>query len=171
MDDSTRKALAEGLAEGIRTERTGQHFYRMASRATEDEKGTEVFDRLAEEEHEHETFLTAHLKSLQERGELDAAAVLGRAAELSGDNPVFSDAVKARAGRAHAEMSALGVGIQIELSSMRFYRDQTEKAPSEDARTFFEALAEWESVHYHGLLRAQEDLKEDYWSAGGFAPF
>lgn len=32
-------------------------------------------------------------------------------------------------------------------------------------------LAEWESGHYEALTRQQEELKEDYWSAGGFSPF
>jgi rubrerythrin len=171
MDEKTKKSLAEGLMQAIETERFGQHFYRMAAGSVEDEKGREVFTTLAEEEESHEAFLKAHYRSLLEKGELDAGASLGVKADLSGDNPIFSDKVRARAGTAHAEMTALGIGVQIELSSVLFYKDLAQRAPSKEARDFFQALADWESAHYHALLRQQEALKEDYWSAGGFAPF
>lgn len=171
MDDATKTSLLEGLGKAIETERTGQHFYRLVAGAVADEKGRAVFATLAAEEESHEAFLKAHYRSLLESGALDAAATLGPRAGLEGDNPIFSEQVKARAGAAHAEMTALSIGIQIELSSVQAYRDQAAKAPSAEARAFFQELADWESVHYHALLRQQEALKEDYWSAGGFAPF
>ena len=50
-------------------------------------------------------------------------------------------------------------------------RDQAEATDDPDAKAFFGQLADWESGHYHALLQQQETLKEDYWAAGGFAPF
>jgi hypothetical protein len=38
-------------------------------------------------------------------------------------------------------------------------------------KAFLESLAEWESTHYHALLRQQESLRELYWAESGFAPF
>ena len=171
MDDKTKKSLTEGLLQAIETERYGQHFYRMAAGSMEDEKGRQVFTTLAEEEAGHEAFLKAHYRSLLETGALAEGAALGAQADLSGENPIFSERVRARAGAAHAEMTALGIGVQIELSSVLHYKDQAQRAPSEEARKFFQDLADWESNHYHALLRQQESLKEVYWSAGGFAPF
>ncbi|MHC5079410.1 MAG: ferritin family protein, partial [Planctomycetota bacterium] len=124
MDETTKKNLVEGLAQAIQSERYGQHFYRMAARASKDAKGAEVFEMLADEELAHERFLNSHHASLLEKGNLDPAAVLGSPADLAGDHPIFSEQVIARAKDAHAEMSALGVGVQIELSSIQFYQAQ-----------------------------------------------
>ena len=40
-----------------------------------------------------------------------------------------------------------------------------------EAKRFFGELAEWEAGHHQALLRQQEELKEDYWSANGFTAF
>jgi rubrerythrin len=171
MDDAVIRDLTEGLLRAIEAERTGQHFYRMAAKETKDPKGREVFEALAAEELDHETFLTAHYRSLLENGELAAQAKLGARRDLLGDNPIFSEKIKARVRNAHLEMSALAVGVQLELAAVQFYQDRAAGAPSAEARHFYEELSDWESGHYEALLRQQESLKEDYWSQGGFAPF
>jgi hypothetical protein len=38
-------------------------------------------------------------------------------------------------------------------------------------KDFYSRLARWETGHYHALLKQQEELKEDFWSANGFTPF
>jgi rubrerythrin len=68
-------------------------------------------------------------------------------------------------------MSALSIGIQLELASMNYYREQAEKASNPDVSGFYTELADWETGHYNALLRQQEMLKEDFWAKGGFAPF
>jgi rubrerythrin len=171
MDEDARKALTRALAEAIETERHGQHFYRMAARSTSDPKGKEVFTVLAAEEEQHEHFLEAQHAALLERGEIDPDAVLGTGADLSGDDPIFSEALRGRIREAHFEMAALGVGVRIELASVQHYKSQAENAPTPDVKAFLESLAEWESNHYHALLRQQESLRELYWADSGFAPF
>jgi rubrerythrin len=171
MNESERKELSEGLLHAIEAERTGQHFYRMAARSTRDPKGREVFEALADEERAHEDFLAAHYRSLLESGSLAADAKLPEARDLAGENPIFSEKIKGRIQGAHLEMSALSVGVQLELAAFQFYREKAEKAPSGEAQAFYHELADWESGHYQALLRQQESLKEDYWDRGGFSPF
>jgi rubrerythrin len=171
MDKATQSAIAKALAEAIETERHGQHFYRMAAQTTSDPKGKEVFATLAEEEAQHENYLKAQHASLAERGEIDRDATLGTGADLSGDDPIFSAALRDRIREAHFEMAALGVGVRIELASVQHYKAHAEKAPSMDVKAFLESLAEWESNHYHALLRQQESLRELYWAENDFAPF
>ena len=72
---------------------------------------------------------------------------------------------------AHFETAALGIGVQVELDSVRFYEEMARQAPTESEKKIFSDLADWESGHYHALLAQQESLKEAYWQAGGFAPF
>ena len=68
-------------------------------------------------------------------------------------------------------MTALSVGIQLELAAQTFYKGQSEEASNDTVRDFFAELAEWESGHYQALLTQQEALKEDYWSTSRFSPF
>ncbi|MCU0722718.1 MAG: ferritin family protein [Planctomycetes bacterium] len=171
MEEKQKKDLASALVRAIEAERTGQHFYRMAAKGTRDPKGREVFETLAEEESGHEAFLAAQVRALLEGGALDDGARLGERRDLSGESPIFSEKIKSRAQSAHAEMSALAVGVQLELGALQYYREQAAAASSPEARSFFGELSEWESGHYHALLRQQEALKEDYWARDGFAPF
>ena len=97
--------------------------------------------------------------------------MLGTPTALSGKNPIFSDRIKERIADAHYEMSALSIGIQLELDSEKYYSTQAEKVSDPEVSKFYTALAEWESNHYHTLLAQQESLKEGYWAAGGFQPF
>lgn len=169
MDEAT-KAMADGVLEAMRAEAQGQHFYLMAARTTGDQQGRRVFEQLAAEEREHLEFLRRQHRALVETGRPDAAARLGTAGVLSGDSPIFSPELSRRLGEAHFEMTALSVGIQLELASQTFYREQAEKAGDETVSGFFEALARWEAGHYAALVSQQETLKEDYWAAAGFSP-
>jgi rubrerythrin len=165
------QTMADGLKQAMLAEQEGHHFYQMASRATDDPQGRQVFERLALEELEHFEFLKAQLGAVLKNGAPDASLKLGPPTTLTGENPIFSDALRARIGQAHYEMTALAVGAQLELAAERFYREAAAAAEDAVVRGFYEELAAWESGHYHALLAQQESLKEDYWSQGGFAPF
>lgn len=169
-DDAARK-MAEGLLTAMRAEHEGHHFYRMAAQSTADEKGKQVFERLAAEELEHFEFLKGQYESVLETGKPDADLRLGPRSDLTGKSRIFSDGLRARVGEAHYEMTALAVGIQLELSAERFYTRAAQEAPDPDVAAFYRELAAWEKGHYDALLAQQDDLKQDYWSASGFAPF
>lgn len=170
MDEAIRK-ITDGLQDAMRTETDGHHFYSLAAGKVEDEKGREVFETLAREELDHLAFLKRQYESFLQTGRPDPQASLGTRASLDGDNPIFSDKLRARIGEAHFEMSALSIGIQLELNAERNYRARSEQAHDPQVEAFYRELADWEAGHYRALLRQQESLKEDYWAAGGFAPF
>ena len=163
--------IIEGLAEAVKAETDGYHFYMMASSSTQDEKGKEVFEQLAQEELTHVKFLKAQHDSLKETGKIDPNIKLGRPADRSGMSPIFSPNIKTRAKEAHYEMSALSIGIQLELSAVKHYKTQANAADDTDIKAFFNELAEWESSHHDALSRQLEELRDDYWAAGGFSPF
>ena len=171
MSDDAAKTMAEGLLSAMRAEHEGHHFYRMAAQTTADDKGKQVFERLAAEELDHFEFLKGQYKAVLETGKPDADLKLGPRSDLTGKSPIFSDKLRARVGDAHYEMTALAVGIQLELGAERFYTKAADEAPDPDVAAFYRELAAWEKGHYEALLAQQDDLKEDYWSAGGFAPF
>ncbi|MFC1654781.1 ferritin family protein [Myxococcota bacterium] len=169
--DAAIKRVTEGLQTAIRTESDGYHFYTMAAISVQDPKGKEVFTRLAQDELSHLRFLNHQYQSFMENGKPDEQAQLGPRAEWAGDNPIFSEKIHKRLDDAHFEMSALSIGIQLELTSEQFYRAEARAAKDPAVKKFYTELADWESDHYHALLKQQESLKEDYWAKGGFAPF
>jgi bacterioferritin (cytochrome b1) len=164
-------SLANGLLKAIQAERDGHSFYGMAANSSQDPKAREVFAQLAEEELDHMNFLTRHYESVLKTGKPDESARLGRRADLSGAWPIFSEGIRTRIKDAHFEMSALSIGIQLELDAQKFYRTQAEALGDPVARTFFLELADWESGHYQALLTQQNELKQDYWNEAGFAAF
>lgn len=170
MNEMT-KTLAEGLKRAYLAEVEGEHFYRMAAATTTDPKGQEIFDQLAAEERQHQQFLRKQYDALTETGSLDETVKLGRAQALDEKSPIFSDALRARVGDAHFEMTALSVAVQLELSAEKFYRAESNKTDIPFMKRFYGELADWEASHYAALSRQQESLREDYWQASGFSPF
>ncbi|MBI5489844.1 MAG: ferritin family protein [Deltaproteobacteria bacterium] len=169
--DEIRKSLLEALTKAIDSEYEGYGFYLMASKATEDALGREVFGRLAQEEQAHAAFLKAQHRSIAQTGNVDSRATLGNPYAVAGGSPIFSPELRGRIGDAHFEMSALGVGIHLEQNAMEFYAREALTAPDAAVRAFFRELAEWEAGHYRALLAQQEELQEDYRTRNGFEPF
>ena len=169
--DSTNKQLLESLLEAAKAERYGHDFYLMAAMSTKDTKGKGVFETLAAEEMDHMKFLLSQYDSVLKTGRVDIELKLGPKADLNGPSPIFSDNLKARIKDANFEMTALSIGIQLERDAMVYYRKQSEVAEDEVVKEFFSYLSVWESEHYSALLKQQDELKEDYWSTSGFAPF
>jgi rubrerythrin len=171
MDAAARDRIAEGLMKAYQAEVDGHNFYRMAAQSTTDARGREVFELLAREEEGHARFLQAQHAAITTTGDVDSSTELGPRAELAGRSPIFSDDLKSRVKDAHMEMSALSIGIQLELSAIQFYKAEAAAAAHPKVTEFFERLVRWESGHYHVLLRQHDELKEEYWSDGGFSPF
>ena len=167
----TSEQILAALKQAIQAEVEGHHFYLMAARTTSDPKGREIFERLAAEELEHMTHLRAQYQAVLESGAPDGSLSLGAPRTLRGDSPIFTEGLKARAGEAHFEMTALSVGVQLEMQAERFYRSQAGACGDAGLAAFWNELADWESGHYHALLTQQEYLKEDYWHENSFSPF
>lgn len=166
-----KQELTEALLQAIKAERDGHSFYIMASKGTDDPKGREIFETLALEELDHMNFLRAQYDSIISTGKPNTNVKLGPRADLDNLSPIFSKNIKGRISEAHIEMSALSIGIQLELEASKFYQTQAEIATDPDIKNFFSELADWENGHYQALLSQQEEFKTDYWSDSGFAPF
>jgi rubrerythrin len=171
MNEGAKKRTLEGLTKAIEAERNGHTFYMMTAAQTQDDKGREVFRLLADEELEHETYLKAHYQSIMEHGHLDRGARLHLKTDLSGDHPIFSAGLKERAKDAHVEMTALSIGVQLELNAQTFYKAEAEATDDPEIKAFYMELSDWESTHYHALLKEQQNLREAYWADSGFSPF
>ena len=170
MNDSQIK-VQQALKTAILSEMDGYHFYKMAAGNTDDEKARDVFGRLAQEERHHAAFLKKQYKTIMDTGSPDADLKLEKPTDFSGPGPIFSDAIRERIGTAHMEMSALSIGLQLELDSESFYRKEAQESDNEVISSFFGELADWEAGHYRALKQQMDELKEDYWNNGAFSPF
>ena len=170
MNDEVKR-ITDGLQKAMQAEHEGRHFYLMAAHNTEDPRGKEIFETLAAEELNHFHYLQAQYKSLVETGKVDPSAKLGAKMELKGSHPIFSDAIKGRIGQAHYEMTALSIGVQLEMSAVNFYTAEAELTTDPAIKSFYMELAEWERGHLNALQAQADSLREDYWSQGGFSPF
>lgn len=166
-----KKTLVKGLLKAIKAEKYGHSFYLMAAKSTEDTKGQEIFMTLALEELDHMKFLKDQYESILKTGQPDKSLKLGARTDLTGSSPIFSDQLKARIKDANFEMTSLSIGIQLEFDAMNYYREQSEAVDDSTMKDFYAQLAEWEAGHHQALLKQQEELKEDFWSASGFSPF
>ncbi len=171
MNKEMKEAVIKVLYRAMQAETDGHLFYQMAAEKTEDPQGKEVFESLAKDELDHLHFLKAQHKSITESGEPDKNLKVGKPSGDQIETPVFSDEFKSRVAQAHNEMSALSIGVHLELAQIDFYKNQAREATDPTVKTFLGELAEWESTHYRRLIRQQEELKEDYWFKGGFYPF
>lgn len=171
MDDKSKSKYINILMRAMQAETDGHLFYKSAADKTKDPVAQEVFESLAKDELDHLLFLKTQHKSILETGEPDENAELRKPSGELEKSPVFSDDFKSRIDRAHHEMSALSIGIHLELAQMDFYKNQTNEATHPFIKTFLGELAEWETSHYRRLIRQQEELQEDYWYKGGFYPY
>ncbi len=169
MDASTQLVL-DGLAEAIKAENEGHHFYRMAAMTTQDPQGKEVFTELAEDELVHMRFLETQASIIRSTGKADANTQLHDPDTKKGGSPIFSDAIKDRIDEAHFEMTVLSVGMQLEMSAQKFYRERAAEAVDPVVKRFYAKLEAWEAGHYDALSAQQDMLKEAYWAANGFSP-
>ncbi len=137
---STSSTIARALQEAIQAERDGASFYLMAAATCEDARGKEIFKRLADEELDHQEYLSAQYQSVTSTGQLDPSLKLTHKVDLSGESPIFSPAIKDRIKDAHFEMSALSIGIQLEQSAMDHY---SKAADSVDDPSCQSSSASW----------------------------
>lgn len=170
MED-TKKRTMQGLEKAMLAEMEGYHFYKMASANAKDEKAKETFLFLADEEKGHFEFLKGQLQSITETGKVAADVVLGEKKEFTGSHPIFSDSIKERIGKAHYEMTAIAIAIQLEQSAVQFYKAESEAASDPAVKKFYHSLMLWEQGHLDAFKAEDEALKEAYWQEARFSPF
>ena len=154
----------------MEAEITGYNFYKNAAENTTDKDGRETFSTMADEEMGHFNFLRHQYSHVLKKGEYDLSKTLTKKGHKKVDSPIFSDEIRKRIQDAHFEVSALTIGMKLELDAMNFYRSRAKEAKDEAVKRFYNELADWEEEHYRGFSKALEGLKELYFEANNFVP-
>lgn len=160
----------QALKTAMEAELAGHYFYKNAASATEDAKGKETFARMAQEEMGHFKYLQHQYKSLAEKGGYDLKQGLAKNTRKHSANPIFTKEIRKRIKDSHFEISALTVGLKLELDAMKFYRARAEEADEPEVKQFYLELADWEEDHYLAFEKELEALKEEYFQANDFVP-
>jgi rubrerythrin len=169
MTKQTERML-DGLKTAMVTELTGHQFYKAASKNTKDPKGKAVFSRMAEEEMGHFRYLRHQYRSVLETGDYDFTRKLLKSRKKVACGPIFSKEIKNRIKSSHFEVSALSIGMKLEMEAFNFYRKCATKATTPEAKKFYNELAEWEQGHYQAFKNQLDLLKEEYFAANHFVP-
>ncbi|MFH1624446.1 MAG: ferritin family protein [Pseudomonadota bacterium] len=168
--DKQAEEILQGLKTAIEAEIIGHHFYKNAAKNTSDLMGKETFLAMAEEEMSHYNYLRHQYRSVLKKGIYDFSKQLSKKSLKNVENPIFSEAIKQRIKDSHFEVSALTIGMKLELDSMKFYRSCAQRAQSEEVKQFYNELSEWEEDHYLAFERGLDMLKEEYFRANNFVP-
>jgi rubrerythrin len=162
--------ILDGLKIAMEAELTGHQFYKAASKNTKDAKGKETFSRMADEEMVHFNTLRHQYQSILKNGEYDFTNKLRKSHKNSGSSPIFSKEIRKRIKTSHFEVSALSIGMKLEMEAAGFYRKCAAKATTPAAKKFYNELAEWEQGHYLSFKNELDVLREEYFAANHFVP-
>jgi rubrerythrin len=169
MKKRTERVL-DGLKTAMEAELTGHQFYKAASKNTKDPKGKETFSRMAEEEMRHFNDLRHQYRSILKTGQYDFTSPRHKTHKKSGSGPIFSQEIRDRIKSSHFEVSALTIGMKLEMEAEAFYRKCAARATTPGAKKFYNDLADWEQGHYRSFKNQLDLLKEEYFAANHFVP-
>jgi rubrerythrin len=152
--------LEQVLEMAVEAEIEGRELYKMASEKTSDEKAKKVFKMLADEEQSHIDNLVEMAKDYKAGKELAMPDLPAPASFEDAESPIFTREFKEKVS--DFDMSALSIGMKLELESERFYKESAEEATEQPVKELFRHLAEWEHGHYE-FLRNQVSFFESYY--------
>jgi len=161
--------LKEALQTAIKGELEGRELYKAAAEKTSDKKAEKVFSMLAEEEQKHLDTLVKIAKEYNEGGEISSPDLPSPASFEDAESPIFSREFKDKV--ADFDMSALSIGIKLELESEKFYRDTARGTRVEEIKNLFNRLAEWEKEHYNYLQKQIGFFNSYYTNKYSFSRF
>lgn len=165
LEESERqqKVLARDAFElTLAVERRGYSFYTNASKKTKDPRGRRMFRELAAEESEHLGRLQSEYRSLlDEHGWLRREPARLPVSRKIADR-IFPERellnIEVREGTTHLE--ALGIAIDLERKSHRFFNDFARTLDDPRGRKIFREFAQEERSHLESLREEYKKLKK-----------
>lgn len=155
------------LKGAIINEIEGYEFYNMAANGSNSLEVKEAFLELAQEEMKHVVWLKDLFSKIKDDNIVDFQLALipepTSAAIFKWENIDRKDAGIA--------VSAFGIGIQMEKASIAYYAKAAKETELKEAKELYNILVKWENIHLDKFSSQYEELKEEWWSEQGYAPF
>jgi rubrerythrin len=153
--------LQKALQEAVKGEIEGRELYSAAAEKTADGKAKEVFQMLADEEQKHHDALIQMAKDYGQGKDLTMPQFEAPARLEDAESPIFTREFKEKIS--DFDMSALSIGIKLELESEKFYRQMAKEAQEKEVKNLFSRLADWEKGHFE-YLQKQIGFLESYYT-------
>ena len=155
------------IKQAIINEIEGYEFYKMAANNSKSTGVKDAFLELAEDELQHVIWLKEMFNKIKD----DKVADFQLALIPEPTSPSIFKWDKIDRKDAGIAVSAFGIGIQMEKSSIEFYLKAASETEIEKAKELYNILVKWEKVHLDKFSLQYEELKEEWWSEQGYAPF
>jgi rubrerythrin len=156
----------DALNEALCNEEEGQAFYLKAAQRTADPKGAAMFRSLADDANMHAEIVQRQLDAFKEgAGWALPECVFDCQADL--DKPLYPrgrEALEDTVRADDSDLDAILFAIKTENDSFSLYSKHAESATDQQARSFYEYLAEEARTHFNLLMLNYESLT----SAGGW---
>jgi len=154
--------VKEALKEAMRGELEGRELYAMTAEKVTDEKAKKIFEHLAQEEYSHYKALE-EIASCYFEGKPVKVPKLSKLESFEeAKSPIFTEDFKNFLKDKHFEMSALSIGMKLELESSKTYKEMADAIDDKTLKELFSYLSEWEMGHYNALKTQVDYLKENY---------
>jgi rubrerythrin len=173
VEKEVTKAIG-ALKMAIRVEQNGHRFYRRAAEETDDPKGRELFNSLADDEEAHESILRTRLRALEREGAWKdiAAEEWPGDGPFTGDDPIFSrERIEEGVHDYTSELSALRMAYLIEKNAVEFYTKAARETQDPVGKAMYQDLADWERSHQRVLEQEYQFFAGRFRLHMGFAPF
>lgn len=168
---STREMILDILRKAYQIEVDGHTFYSMTAARAEKPAVRELFEKLAQDEVEHQAYLKGVLRRWDEKG-TEAFRLTLRTPDVTAlTQQIFTDRFRSQAHGAEFETAVLSIGMQLESNAIRHFSQAATGATDGDVKKFYEFLADWEKQHLDALSNLYSAVRADYWAESGFAPF
>ena len=155
------------IKQAIINEIEGYEFYNMAASKSISQEVKNAFLELAEEEMQHVIWLKALFNKVKDDNIVDfQLALISEPTSLG----IFKWENLDRRDAAIV-VSAFGIGIQMEKASIDYYAKAAKETDLKEAKELYNRLTKWEKVHLDKFSSQYEELKEEWWSEQGYAPF
>lgn len=155
------------IKQAIINEIEGYEFYNMASNKASSSEVKNAFLELAEEEMQHVNWLKDLFNKVKDNN-IDNFQL---ALILEPTSPAIFKWENIDRKDAAIAVSAFGIGIQMEKASIEYYEKAAKETDLKQAKELYNILIKWEKVHLDKFSSQYEELKEDWWSDQGYAPF
>lgn len=156
-------AVANLLRKAFQVEVDGFTFYSMNADRANKPAVQKLYERLARDETEHQTYLTAVMRRYEEHG-AKSFHFNQRDPDLSEfSSQIFTESLKDEAHGDILEIGALSIGIQLESNAVNFFSAAASGTKDPQIRGFYQFLADWEGLHLRTLEELYESLRVDFW--------
>lgn len=166
-----KEKIFDILRKSYEIEINGYTFYSMTAKNSINSATKELFEKLANDEVEHQNYLKSIAKRIDSEGE--KAFLISKKEHSMNDfiSKVFTDRFFEQAKGATFEFGALSVGLTLETNAVNLFTQASKEADSKEVQDFYLFLADWEKEHFEALKNLYEQLKVQIFSDNRFAPF